>query len=526
MTEHAEPVATVTDLRVTFGSGRSQVAALQGVSLAIDRGEILGVVGESGSGKSLLGLSLLGLLPRTKTIEVSGSVVVAGTDMVSADPKTLRNIRRNHLGAIFQDPMTSLDPTMRVGKQIAESASDKVDPAELLAAVHVPNPDLRVRAYPHELSGGLRQRVMAAMAMSSRPALIIADEPTTALDVTVQAQLLALLADLRADFGCSVLFITHDLGVAAQITDRIAVFHQGSIVELGATSEVLNTPQHPYTRTLLADRLSLDTSLQNGETTKSPTGTSPSDQRRIVLELHQVSKHYATRRGFGKRTALHAVDGVDLQVTAGESISIVGESGSGKSTLLRMMAGLETPDDGRITVDGDVQMVFQDAGASLTPWLTVESLLRERLRRETLTKTEKVTKINEVLALVGLPQSVRGRKPAELSGGQRQRVALARALIIAPAILLCDEPTSALDASLASVVLTFLAEVRARLGLTIVFVTHDLAVARLMGERIVVMAGGRIVESGTAEQVISTPTSDYTRTLIDSVPRLPLDEAS
>jgi peptide/nickel transport system ATP-binding protein len=627
-----EPVAQVRNLHVTFHRDGAAVPVLRGVDLAIAPGEILGLVGESGSGKSVLALSLLGLLPTSARPQTSGQALITGVDMLSARPAALRAVRRESLGVIFQDPMTSLNPTMRVGRQITEVGGDTDDAIRLLSAVHVPQPRARLRAFPHELSGGLRQRVMAAMALTGHPALIIADEPTTALDVTVQAQLLRLLAELREEFGCGVLFITHDLGVAAQITDRIAVLYRGRLAEIGPTAQVLGFPQHAYTAGLLASRLSLDaprgsaiptlpadehdpadlsqgcayrsrcanavercaaetpplmatsvpaalsaptkptapsapavstappaapqaahqhacwvpggalnatllpahpaeTPASPAETTASPAKTpadpaAPAATALPVVEVTGVQQTFTSRHGWGRRHQVPALRGVDLRLEAGESLSIVGMSGSGKSTLLRAIAGLYRPSAGTVTVRGTTQMVFQDAGSSLTPWLTVDSLLRERLRPLELNRADQARRVAETLEAMGLHGEVARRRPGELSGGQRQRVALARATIVAPTVLLCDEPTSALDASLAATVLNLIREMRARLGMAVLFVTHDLAVARLMGDRIAVMAEGQIVETGVTQVVVASPETEYTRSLLAAVPRIDFQEAT
>ncbi|MBW4043148.1 MAG: ABC transporter ATP-binding protein [Acidobacteria bacterium] len=505
------PVAVVDDLSLSLVRNGRRSDVLRHVSLSIAPGEILGLVGESGSGKSVLALALLGLLPHSAQPELSGSAVVTGVDMLRAEPAELRRVRREALGAVFQDPMTSLNPTMRVGKQIGEATGDDAESIRLLTTVGVRDAALRLRVFPHELSGGLRQRVMAAIAVAGRPRLIIADEPTTALDVTVQAQLLALLEELRDDFGCSVLLITHDLGVADQIADRLAVLYRGDLVEVGPAAEVVRHPEHEYTRSLLASRLSLGT---------------PRDPRfgPTTAAVEPAVRVRGLRREFrqGPRRTLTALDGVDLEVPPGEALAIVGESGSGKSTLLRIVAGLESATSGSVELGGagGAQMVFQDAGSSLTPWLTVAEMLGERLRRERLGRAELRRRVADALAAVGLAAEVAKARPGELSGGQRQRVALARATMVPPSVLLCDEPTSALDASLAKSVLTLIRDLRARLGMTVLFVTHDLAVARLMGDRIAVMQHGRVVELGDAEHVIASPRESYTRTLLAAVPTI------
>jgi peptide/nickel transport system ATP-binding protein len=579
----AGPVAEVSGLTVSLRSHGRPAPVLRGVDLAVRPGEILGLVGESGSGKSVLALTLMGLLPADAHPEIEGSVRVAGADMVHGSAAAQRDVRRRELGVIFQDPMTSLNPTMRIGRQITEVTHDRAEAVRLLDQVGVADAALRLRVYPHELSGGLRQRVMAAIAVSGRPSLVIADEPTTALDVTVQAQVLALLRNLRDEFGCSVLFITHDLAVAAQITDRIGVLYAGRLAEIGPAREILGDPAHPYTAGLLRSRLALSTprgralptlppeggsaeerlrgcayhtrcplvldrcaieqpplSATGAERSRAcwrdiadvrayapaPAGEPPGEPERggpaggTVVRLSNVHCDFKLRNGWRRSGRLAALDGVDLEVRPGEALSIVGESGSGKSTLLRIIAGLIAPTAGRVDVTGGTQLVFQDAGSSLTPWLPVGELLRERLRPLRLGRAAETERIGAALEAIGLAARLAAARPRQLSGGQRQRVALARATIVPPAVLLCDEPTSSLDASLAAGVLNLIRRLRGELGMAVVFVTHDLSVARLMGERIAVMYAGRIVETGAAEDVVRRPRDAYTRTLLSAVPEI------
>ncbi|ORA37819.1 ABC transporter ATP-binding protein [Mycobacterium aquaticum] len=575
-----QPVATVGDLNVTFRRNGRDVRALRGVSLAIAPGEIVGLVGESGSGKTVLGFTMLGLLPNAK---VDGTVRVANSDMINGDGKALRKVRRLDLGAVFQDPMTSLNPTMRIGKQVAEATGSDDEALRLLTAVGIPDPARRMRCFPHELSGGLRQRVMIAMAIAGDPELIIADEPTTALDVTVQAQVLQLLRGLRDQIGCSIVFITHDLGVAAQISDRIAVLYAGRIAEIGPAAEVLQNPAHPYTQGLLRSRLTLQTprgrrlaalpgsvpsplaplpgcafvprcELATDDCTKAPPDPisvgparvsacvlparqrtdveNPANQEPVAeqsiskpntdqppsIELTEIIKTFSVAR----RGKLQALRGVTLRVGHGESVALVGESGSGKSTLLRVIAGLEKASSGSVKLAGNQrpQMVFQDAGASLTPWLSVGELIAERLRGTGMSRAQRRDAVIEVLARVGLPAEVAKSRAGQLSGGQRQRVSLARATVVPPSVLLCDEPTSALDVSLAASVLNLIGDLRRSLDMSVVLVTHDLSVARVVADRIAVMYLGRIVEVGPAEQVIGDPAHPYTRALVDSIPDL------
>jgi peptide/nickel transport system ATP-binding protein len=589
------PRARVHDLRVTFERRGVPLHALRGVSLDIQPGEVLALVGESGSGKSVMGLALLGLLAGEPAPVISGTAEVCGIDMVAATAEERRRARKAHLGAVFQDPMTSLDPTMRVGKQVIEAAGDSEEARRLLDLVGVPDPARRMKAFPHELSGGLRQRVMIAMAVAGKPDLVIADEPTTALDVTVQAQVLGLLRDLCNELGTSFIVVTHDIGVASQIADRVAVMYGGRMAELGSMDEVLRAPSHPYTVGLLNSRLDLDLPLgraihalpgQPPDPRDHPKGCAFSprcpaaisacsealpepvpakthsglaacivknatadsqkrqktrpflpmieqDRTRPALQINGIDKGFPVRRGLTKRDSLHALRHVILDVSAGESIAVVGESGSGKSTLLRVVAGLMEPDGGSVDYDGSrPQMVFQDAGASLTPWMTVGEIVGERLMKTT-SRSERRDRVDQALRQVGLPPDVAGVKATSLSGGQRQRVAFARAIIVPPRLLLCDEPTSALDASLAASVLNLLQKLRRELGMAVMFVTHDLAAARFISDRIAVMYLGQIVELAPTEELITNPQHPYTRALLAAVPtpgtdpvRLPGEPAS
>jgi peptide/nickel transport system ATP-binding protein len=577
------PVVEIGGLYVTFRRGGKAVPALRGIDFQIGKGEILGLVGESGSGKSVLGLALLGLLPLDPAPVVTGSAIVCGLDMVSASAEQRRRLRTRHLGAVFQDPMTSLNPTMRVGRQVAEAAGTQSEAIRLLDTVGVPEARRRVDAYPHELSGGLRQRVMIAMAVAGEPSLVVADEPTTALDVTVQAQILELLRHLCDTTGCSFLLVTHDLGVAAQVADRVAVLYGGRVAEIGAATDVLESPAHPYSVGLLKSRLTLaarrdgplptlpgeppdpralpdgcpfgprcehhddecDRALPSLVAAGRHTGvaacihlgataagtvavpeswvaTPPlaATEAAAAVRLVGIEREFVIRRGWRHQDRLHALRGIDLTVAEGESLALVGESGCGKSTLLRVVAGLLPPTGGTVALGNGArpQMVFQDAGASLTPWLKVGELVGERLRAEGLGRSERASRVRDALALVGLPAEVADAKAAQLSGGQRQRVALARATIVPPEVLLCDEPTSALDVSLAATVLNLLGRIRRQLGMAMLFVTHDLGAARVVADRIAVMYLGRIVEIGPASEIVAAPRHPYTKALLGAVP--------
>jgi peptide/nickel transport system ATP-binding protein len=560
------PVLRVDGLDVRLARDGRTVHAVRGVDLAVERGEVLGLVGGSGSGKSILGLSVMGLLPAAARPVVSGAVDLAGTDMVGAPDAVRRAARRQHVGAVFQDPMTSLDPTMTIGRQLGEVTRDRAHALSLLRDVGIPRAEDRLGVYPHQLSGGLRQRVMIALAVARRPSLILADEPTTALDVTVQAQILELLLTLREEIGCAIVFVTHDLGVAAQVCDRIAVMQHGRIVESAGVDEVLGNPTHPYTKNLLRSRIDLTTPRDRPlaampvapATSAAPAGPAapaapaaadddvavgadgvldlaagapapdlPALWPPVVLRDHAAVTVRDVHRVFRsgppwRRRELPALRGVDLEVRAGEAVALVGESGCGKSTLLRVVAGLETTTSGRVAVAEGArpQMVFQDAGASLTPWLRVGSMLDERLRAHVtgMSRTERTDRVLDALRTVGLPPETARARGDQLSGGQRQRVALARAVIVPPTVLLCDEPTSALDVSLAATVLNLIGRLRRELGMSVLFVTHDLAAARVVADRIAVMRDGRVVEVGATDDVCERPQHEYTRTLLAAIP--------
>ncbi len=584
----AERVGWLADLEVSYPSRAGERHAVRGLTLSVARGEIVALVGESGSGKSSAALALLGLLGEGRsTAKLDGDAEVLGVGMLGEPSDQRRDLRRRRLGAVFQDPTASLNPTMTVGRQLMEVAGSPERAAELLDAVGVPEAKLRLKSYPHELSGGQRQRVMIAMAIAGDPALVVADEPTTALDVTVQAQVLQLIRRLRDELGCAFVVVTHDLGVAAQIADRIVVCYAGRTVETGRAVDVLTRPTHPYTAALLRSRITLRSERLQALTTlpgeppdpRAPppgcpfaarcdhrvdacTSTLPELERvrgrpqlsaciraeelvdelaarrqraelvgvppesidrsgPLTLSIRGLHKEFRVR-GQGRRARLKALRGVDIDVSPRECVALVGESGCGKSTLLRVVAGLLQPDGGSVEVAGDEppQMVFQDAGTSLTPWLSVGEQIGERLRTAGVRRSDTQARVREALERVGLAPDVVGQRPDQLSGGQQQRVAIARAIVVPPPVLLCDEPTSSLDVSLAATVLNMIGRLRRELGMAVVFVTHDLAAARFIADRIAVMYLGRIVEIGPADELTSNPAHPYTRALIAAVPDL------
>ncbi|MBK0397906.1 ABC transporter ATP-binding protein [Limibaculum sp. M0105] len=522
-----EPLLQVRDLSITFRTEGRTVRAVDGVSLAIARGETLALVGESGSGKSLTALSTVKLLP--DTAEVEGSVTWRGHEMIGADARSLQQIRGNDISFIFQEPMTSLNPLHTIEKQIGESLAlhqgvtgdtARARIIELLTKVGIREPESRLGAFPHQLSGGQRQRVMIAMALANKPELLIADEPTTALDVTIQAQILALLAELRDAEGLAMLFITHDLGIVRRVADRVAVMQAGKIVETGPVAEVFDNPQHPYTRKLLAAE-------PKGRPGPCPDGAEP------LLAGEKVRVWFPIKRGFFKRTVGHikAVTDIDLTLNRGETLGVVGESGSGKTTLalglMRLIAA-----QGRISFLGrdiqglrgsglralrrDMQIVFQDPYGSLSPRMSVAEIIAEGLgvhgvREPGVTPREAVAR---QMAEVGLDPATMDRYPHEFSGGQRQRIAIARAMILKPEFVVLDEPTSALDMTVQTQIVDLLRDLQRRYRLGYLFISHDLRVVRAMAHRMIVMRQGEVVESGTADEVFDNPRTEYARALM------------
>jgi peptide/nickel transport system ATP-binding protein len=524
------PLLEVRELSVAFGSGASGVRAVEGVSFDVAAGEVLALVGESGSGKSVTALSLMGLAGGADAT-VTGSARLDGTELLSASEPVVRRLRGSELAMVFQDPLSALNPVMRVGDQVAEQIvahgdGTRVDAQAravgLLRRVGLPRPDDLARSYPHELSGGMRQRAMIAMAISCEPKLLIADEPTTALDVTVQAQVLDLIRELRDETGIAVLLITHDFGVVAQLADRVAVMHAGRLVEQGTAAEVLGSPRDAYTRSLLQAVPRLDGPVPDG-----PAGTAPP-----LIELEAVEVRYGARRGLaGRRTdGVRAVDGVTLAIHEGEAVGLVGESGSGKTTLARAAVRLIEPTAGSIRFAGgditsvgrralravrsDVQIVFQDPRGSLNPRRRVRDTLALPLRLNGTPMEGIARRVTDLLESVGLAPEYGDRWPHELSGGQAQRIGIARALAREPRLLVLDEPVSALDVSVQARILDLLADLRRERGLTYLLVSHDLGVVRQVCDRVAVMQAGKLVEVGAIEQMYSRPAHPYTAALL------------
>jgi len=526
------PLINISDVSVRLPPGADREYAIQGVNLTVAPNEIVCVVGESGSGKSMLANAIIRLLPPAVTM--SGVVQFGGRDIARMPEAALRAIRGAEIGMVCQEPMAALNPIQTVGRQIAEvfrlhtglsAAARREATLVALAQVHLHDPKRASRSYPHQLSGGERQRAMIAMALALKPCLLIADEPTTALDVTTQAQILELIRELQAQNQMGVLFITHDFGVVAEIADRVAVMQNGSLVEDGPVAEVINAPKHPYTASLLAAVPKL----------RPPPREAVVPSGDIILRVEHLTKTYRSTPVLIMRSmpTLGIVD-VSISLAKGASLGIVGESGSGKSTLARCIVRLMQPDAGSMRLHGleyadlsgsamrrqiqRIQMVFQDTSGSLNPRKKVGDLIGQGLMVRGTKRRDAWRRAEELLDMVRLDPKAVGRYPHEFSGGQRQRIALARALAVEPEILVADEPVSALDVSVQAQVLALLADLRAKLGLSLLFITHDLRVAANVCEFVAVMRHGKIVEFGETAQVFAHPTHPYTQALLDSIP--------
>jgi len=542
----SDALLSLRDLTVTFRTDDGPVEAVKGIDLDVRAGEVLALVGESGSGKSVTAMAVLGLLPRTAT--VTGSIDLGGRQLRGLDESEMNAVRGGEISMVFQEPMTALNPSMRIGDQITEAIHNhrKIGKAaaweravDLLQRVGIPEPERRARSYPHELSGGQRQRVVIAIALACEPQLIIADEPTTALDVTVQAEILDLIRRLAAESGTAFLLVTHNMGVVADIADRVAVMFRGTMVEVGDARDVLTAPREEYTRKLLSAVPTLpdlaSVVVRDGGADAVAAPPSP------VLEIIDAAVTY--RRG-GR--SFKALDGVSLSIAPGEIVGLVGESGSGKSTLGRAALGLLPLSEGRMSLFGEqigknsadgsrgvsrrrerelrgrVGAIFQDPGSSLDPRMTVGEAIMEPMlvqrRRHPTTAEKRRARVAELLEAVELPASYAGRYPHELSGGQRQRIGLARAIALEPELIIADEPTSALDVSVQAAVLDVLRSLQERMHFACLFISHDLAVVHQISDRVAVMLKGEIVETGTADVVLLAPQHAYSRRLLASVP--------
>ncbi len=557
-----KPILQVSNLSISFGSKKTPKEVIHTISFSLRKNKILGIVGESGSGKSVTSLAIMGLLPDKKT-HITGKIRFEGSDLLQLDNKSLRKYRGNDIAMIFQEPMSALNPSMKCGKQVSEILQlhlkksyreAKKETLTLFKKVKLPRPEAIYNSYPHQISGGQMQRVMIAMAIACKPKVLIADEPTTALDVTVQKEIIQLLKQLQQETQMGLLFISHDLALVSEIADDLIVMYQGKIVEKGTVFSIFNSPKEDYTKALLASRPKLGVRLK-----KLPTISSLSDrsfkpveitpqQRALrhktlytgvpLLEVTHLTKEYITKAGwYGKRSVLKAVNNVTFQVFEGETLGLVGESGCGKSTLGKTILQLEKATKGSIKYKGkeltslssqemrmlrkDIQLIFQDPYASLNPRIIIGEAIAEPMNVYGVgkNKKERKQKVEQLLIRVGLEPSYYYRYPHELSGGQRQRVGIARTIAVEPKLIICDESVSALDISVQAQVLNLLNQLKETFGFTYIFISHDLAVVKFMADQLLVMNAGKIEEMGDADEIYANPTRDYTRALINAIPK-------
>ena len=540
------PLLEIRDLAITFNTSNGDVNAVRNAHLTIMPGETVAIVGESGSGKSTTALAAIGLLPANGRVS-GGQILLDGEDISHAPEKRMIELRGNTIGMVPQDPMSNLNPVWKIGYQVKETLqangrpSGPEDIAKVLSEAGLPDSHRRAKQYPHEFSGGMRQRALIAIGLSCQPRLLIADEPTSALDVTVQRQILDHLEGMTSELGTAVLLITHDLGLAAERADKVVVMYRGQVVESGPSLELLQNPQHPYTKRLVESAPSLASrriQVAKEQGVEAADLLAPAAEALAadnVLQIQDLRKVYKLRQGLGKSSDFAAVDGVTFDVLRGTTTAIVGESGSGKSTVAKMVLQLEKPTDGKILFDGvdtsllkpselfkfrrRVQPIFQDPYGSLDPMYNIFRTIEEPLRVHKIgNKASREKKVRELLDQVALPQSTMQRYPNELSGGQRQRVAIARALALDPEVIICDEAVSALDVLVQAQVLNLLADLQSNLGLTYLFITHDLAVVRQIADHVCVMEKGRLVETGSTDDVFDAPQQEYTQALLHAIP--------
>ncbi|MFK0039028.1 dipeptide ABC transporter ATP-binding protein [Paenarthrobacter sp. NPDC090517] len=547
-TAPVRPILEIKDLAITFKTGSGEVKAVKNAHLSIMPGETVAIVGESGSGKSTTALAAIGLLPNNGRVS-AGQILLDGEDIAHASEKRMIELRGSHIGMVPQDPMSNLNPVWKIGYQVRETLKANGRPdgpddvARVLAEAGLPDAARRAKQYPHEFSGGMRQRALIAIGLSCQPKLLIADEPTSALDVTVQRRILDHLDKMTTELGTSVLLITHDLGLAAERADKVIVMYQGNVVEAGPSLELLRNPQHPYTRRLVESAPSLasrriqvakEQGVDAGDLL-APVAAAQSRVQDEVLQIKNLRKIYKLRQGLGQTSDFAAVDDVSFSVKRGTTTAIVGESGSGKSTVAKMVLQLEKPTEGQIIFDGvdtaglkgkelfkfrrRVQPIFQDPYGSLDPMYNIFRTIEEPLRVHKIgNAASREKKVRELLDQVALPQSMMQRYPNELSGGQRQRIAIARALALDPEVIICDEAVSALDVLVQAQVLNLLADLQDNLGLTYLFITHDLAVVRQIADHVCVMEKGKLVETGSTDDVFDNPRETYTQALLDAIP--------
>ncbi|MCD4852861.1 ABC transporter ATP-binding protein [Arthrobacter sp. AK01] len=547
-TAPVRPILEIKDLAITFKTGSGEVKAVKNAHLSIMPGETVAIVGESGSGKSTTALAAIGLLPNNGRVS-GGQILLDGEDIAHASEKRMIELRGSHIGMVPQDPMSNLNPVWKIGYQVRETLKANGRPdgpedvARVLAEAGLPDAARRAKQYPHEFSGGMRQRALIAIGLSCQPKLLIADEPTSALDVTVQRRILDHLDKMTTELGTSVLLITHDLGLAAERADKVIVMYQGNVVEAGPSLDLLRNPQHPYTRRLVESAPSLasrriQVAKEQGveaEDLLAPVAAAKDRAQDEVLQIKNLRKIYKLRQGLGQTSDFAAVDDVSFSVKRGTTTAIVGESGSGKSTVAKMVLQLEKPTEGQIVFDGvdtaglkgkelfkfrrRVQPIFQDPYGSLDPMYNIFRTIEEPLRVHKIgNAASREKKVRELLDQVALPQSMMQRYPNELSGGQRQRIAIARALALDPEVIICDEAVSALDVLVQAQVLNLLADLQDNLGLTYLFITHDLAVVRQIADHVCVMEKGKLVETGSTDDVFDNPREAYTQALLDAIP--------
>ncbi|MDQ0185829.1 dipeptide ABC transporter ATP-binding protein [Cytobacillus kochii] len=534
-----EPLLKIENLQVSFMSREKEFEAVKGVSFTVNKGETLGIVGESGSGKSVTARSIMRLLPSPPSLLKDGEIMFLGKDLVNASDQEMEAIRGKDISMIFQDPMTSLNPTMRIGQQLTETmlkhtkglgkTQAKAEAIELLRLVGIPKPEVRFAQYPHEFSGGMRQRAMIAIALACRPKLLIADEPTTALDVTIQAQILNLMKHMQEKFGTAIILITHDLGVVAGMCDRVVVMKDGEIVEKGTTEEIFEHATHPYTLRLLN---ALPKLHEKKKAKPAPRISEEINAKEPLLEVKALKQHF----DLGKGQVLKAVDDISFFIKPGETLGLVGESGSGKSTTGRAILRLNEPTAGEVLYQGipvnqltakemkmmrrHMQMIFQDPYASLNPRFKVIDIIGQALDIHKLVKNkqERRKRVEELLEMVGLEKEHAMRYPHEFSGGQRQRIGIARALAVEPKFIVCDEPLSALDVSIQAQIVKLLEDLQQKLGLTYLFIAHDLSMVKHISDRVAVMFGGKIVELAESEELYANPQHPYTKSLLAAIP--------
>jgi len=541
----SSPLLDVINLQTSFGEGEHAECAVNGISFSIHREETFVLLGESGSGKSVTALTIMRLLPPAARIN-QGNIILEGEDLLALPESAMRDVRGGRIAMIFQEPQTSLNPVLTVGQQIGETLRRHKNlrgneqhqrSIELLDAVGIPEPDRRINEYPHQFSGGMKQRIMIAIALAGEPDLLIADEPTTALDVTIQAQVLDLLRQLQKDTGMAILFITHDLAVASEMADNVAVMRYGKIVEKNTRDSFYANPAHPYSQELFAalpSKAKRDSEARSRHTTVKDNDSSP------LLMVRDLKVYFPIKKGLLKKTVgfVRAVDGVAIDIVSGQTLAMVGESGSGKTTMGKGILQLLHATDGSVVFDGqeltelkgealrqkrsDIQIIFQDPYSSMNPRMMIADVIAEGMVAQGMggSKQQRLKRVDELLEKVGLESAHKSRYPHEFSGGQRQRICIARALAVEPKLIVCDEPTSALDVSVQAQILDLLKDLQKNMGLAYLFITHNISVVEYLAHYVAVMYQGKIVEQGTVDEVLTNPQDPYTQRLLAAVPRV------